>query len=133
MRVHHVAFWTRQIVVLEDFYTRHLGGKVLFRHTIADFRCTLMSLDDSVKIELMTRTNLGAADITERVGYSHLSLEVDSKARVDELTEIFRTAGIPIEKDKEQYDDGFYESSIRDPDGNIIEIAYVDRQINPHV
>lgn len=133
MRLHHVAFWTRQIEVLEDFYTRHLGGEVLFRHAIGDFRCTFMSLDDSVKIELMTRTNLGAADITERVGYSHLSLEVDSKARVDELTEIFRAAGIPIEKDKEQYDDGFYESSIRDPDGNVIEIAYVDRQVNPHV
>ena len=52
-----------------------------------------MSLDDSVKIELMTRTNLGAADITERVGYSHLSLEVESKTKVDELTEIFRTTG----------------------------------------
>ena len=133
MRLHHVAFWTRRIDVLEDFYARHLGGKVLFRHAIGNFRCTFMSLDDSVKIELMSRTELGDPDLTERIGYSHLSLEVDSKARVDQLTETFRAAGIPIEKDKEQYDDGFYESSIRDPDGNVIEIAFVDRNANPHV
>ena len=133
MKMHHVAFWTHQLDVMEDFYSRHLDGKVLFRHAIGDFRCTFMSLDDSVKIELMTRTNLGAPDLAERIGYSHLSLEVETKARVDELTEIFRAAGIPIDKDKEQYDDGFYESSIRDPDGNIIEIAYVERRVNPHV
>jgi lactoylglutathione lyase len=36
---------------------------------------------------------------------------------------------VKIEKNKEQYDDGFYESSIRDPDGNIIELAFVDRDV----
>jgi predicted lactoylglutathione lyase len=36
-------------------------------------------------------------------------------------------------KDREQYDDGFYESAILDPDGNIIELAYVDREANPMV
>jgi ribosomal protein S27E len=36
----------------------------------------------------------------------------------------FSQEKVKIEKNKEQYDDGFYESSIRDPDGNIIELAF---------
>lgn len=81
----------------------------------------------------MTRANLPSQDLDERVGYSHLSIELDSKEKVNELTDFFSQEKVKIEKNKEQYDDGFYESSIRDPDGNIIELAFVDRDVNPEV
>lgn len=118
---------------LEAFYTMHFQAKVLFRHTAGDFRCTFISVCDGAVIELMTRTGLPKGDIQERVGYSHLSIEVESREEVNRLTKYFRSQNVPIEKDLVQYDDGFYESSIRDPDGNIIELAYVDRIANPSV
>ena len=133
MKLHHIAFWTRNIDVLEEFYVKYFNGKVLFRHSKDDFKCVFLEIYNSIKIELMTRIKLSTKDLEERIGYSHLSFELNSKKEVNELTDFFIKENVTIEKNKEQYDDGFYESSIRDPDGNIIELAYVDRQVNPKV
>jgi len=133
MKLHHIAFWTRDIQGLEDFYVTYFDGKVLFRHSIGDFRCVFLEVFGSVKLEIMTRTAIADYDLEERVGYSHISIELDSREQVNELTDFFIKENIRIEKNKEQYDDGFYESSIRDPDGNIIELAFVDRVANPKV
>lgn len=129
MKLHHVAFWTNNLDALETFYVKYFNGKVLFRHSKDDFKCVFIEVFDSIKIELMTRANLPSQDLDERVGYSHLSIELDSKEKVNELTDFFSQEKVKIEKNKEQYDDGFYESSIRDPDGNIIELAFVDRDV----
>ena len=78
----------------------------------------------------MSRTKLENADNIEKVGYSHFSIEVENKDEVDRLTDYFIEQNVQFEKVKEQYDDGFYESSVLDPDGNIIEITYIDRSVN---
>lgn len=133
MKLHHIAFWTRNIDALVEFYERHFSGEVLFRHQSSDFHCILMKICSSITIEIMTQTNLGEGALEDRIGYSHFSLEVDSKEEVNRLTDYFIEHKVPMGKIREQYDDGFYESSVLDPDGNMIEIAYVDRRMNPAV
>lgn len=133
MRLHHIAFWTRNIELLVEFYKRHFNGEVISQHENGDFKCVFIKICSSIIIEIMTRTNLHSFDKEERIGYSHFSIEVDSKDEVNKLTDCFIEPNIPLQKNKEQYDDGFYESAVVDPDGNIIEIAYVDRSINPNV
>ncbi|MBN1499819.1 MAG: VOC family protein [Spirochaetes bacterium] len=133
MKLHHTAFWTGDLERLENFYIKYFGGKVLFRHSINDFKCTFMEIAGSFKIEIMTRTDISGHAADERIGYSHLSIEVESREKVNELTDFFMKENVKILKNREQYDDGFYESSVCDPDGNIIELAYVDRTVNPHV
>ena len=81
----------------------------------------------------MTRKNLPERPSGETSGYSHFSIEVSSKEEVDRITDYCIKNNVPLEKVKEKYDDGFYESSIIDPDGNIIEIAFIDRAVNDKV
>ncbi len=133
MRLHHIAFWTKNIELLVEFYKRHFNGEVLSQHESGDFKCVFIKICSSITIEIMTRTNLHNFDKEERIGYSHFSIEVASKDEVNKLTDCFIEQNISLQKNKEQYDDGFYESAVVDPDGNIIEIAYVDRSINPNV
>jgi len=133
MKLHHIAFWTRNIDSLVEFYIKHFEGEVLFRHESGDFQSVFIKICSSITIEIMTRTNINDGIFEERVGYSHFSIEVDSKDQVNKLTDYFIENNIPLGKIKEKYDDGFYESSVLDPDGNIIEIAYVDRMVNPTV
>lgn len=133
MKLHHIAFWTKNLDSLVEFYKTHFRGEVLFRHESGDFCCIFMRICSSITIEIMTRTNLNDAIKEERIGYSHISIEVECKDEVNKLTDYFIEHKIPMEKIKEQYDDGFYESAVIDTDGNIIEIAYVDRTVNPTV
>jgi lactoylglutathione lyase len=130
MKLHHIAFWTKDIDTLVDFYKKHFSGQVLFSHQAGDFKCTFIKICSNITIEFMTRTNLTDTGRPEATGYSHFSIEVESKEEVDILTDYFIAEKVHLEKVKEQYDDGFYERSVLDPDGNIIEIAFVDRAVN---
>lgn len=133
MKLHHIAFWSKDIEALIEFYRTYFGGEVLFRHESGDFQCVFVKIFSGLTLEIMTRSKLCDAVAEDRVGYSHFSIEVDSKDEVDRLTDYFIAHKIPMKKVKEQYDDGFYESAVLDPDGNIIEIAYVDRLVNNRV
>lgn len=133
MKMHHIAFWTKNVELLVEFYKTHFDGEVLFCHESGDFRCVFIKICSSITIEIMTRSSLQGSMKEERIGYSHFSIEVDSKDEVNRLTDYFIENKLPMAKVKEQYDDGFYESAVLDPDGNIIEIAYVDRTVNPTV
>ena len=130
MKLHHIAFWTKDMETLVAFYEKHFDGKVLFRHQAGDFRCTFIKICSAITLELMTRSGIPDSEASEPVGYSHFSVEVESKEEVNRLTAYFIANQVPLQKVKEQYEDGFYESSVLDPDGNCIEIAFVDRNIN---
>lgn len=133
MKLQHIAFWSQDIDTLVNFYEQHWNGRVLFRHETNDFSCIFIEAFRCIKLEIMNRKTVSAADRTERVGYSHLSIEVDSKHEVDKITDYCIAKKIKLVKCKEQYDDGFYESAFLDPDDNLIEIAFVNREINPYV
>jgi len=133
MKLQHIAFWTQDINTLVDFYQKYWQAKVLFKHQSGDFSCVFIEVFSCVKLEIMTRKGIPGTDREERVGYSHLSIQVDSKEEVNRLTDYCLENKIPLQKVKEQYDDGYYESSFLDPDGNIVEIAYVDPIVNPAV
>jgi catechol 2,3-dioxygenase-like lactoylglutathione lyase family enzyme len=133
MILHHIAFWTTNIERLKDFYINHCQGKILFSHQSGDFRCVFLEIFGAVKIEIMTRQVISPAVLDEKVGFSHFSIEVETEAEVNNITDYCCSKSIPLKKNKEQYDDGFYESAFVDPDGNIIEIAYINRKVNPSV
>ena len=133
MKLHHIGFWTKDIEKQIAFYQKYFDGQVLFRHQSGDFCSAFVRICGSVNLELMTRSALNERVPEERVGYSHFSIEVDSKEEVDRLTDLFIADNVTLEKNKEQYDDGFYESAVIDPDGNLVEIAFVDHNVNSAV
>ncbi|MCE1253765.1 MAG: VOC family protein [Anaerolineae bacterium] len=130
MKLHHIAFWTKDIDRLINFYQKYFDGQVLFRYQSGDFSSAFIRIYNCLTLELMMRSVLVNNTQIDLVGYSHFSLEVDSKDEVDRMTDTFIQNEVSMEKIKEQYEDGFYESSVIDPDGNVIEIAFVDRTVN---
>ena len=69
-------------------------------------------------------------DINESIGesdlklvFAHFAISVGSKEKVDLLTERIREKGYEIVGEPRTTGDGYYESVVRDPEGNLVEIT----------
>jgi lactoylglutathione lyase len=53
----------------------------------------------------------------------HIAFSVGNKATVDKLTEVLRKASYTVTSEPRTTGDGYYESCVLDPDGNIVEVT----------
>lgn len=62
-------------------------------------------------------------EVSQHLGFTHLSFSVGSKEKVDSLTQQMSDDGITIVGQPRTTGDGYYESVVLDPEGNRIEIT----------
>ena len=127
MKIEHVAIWTTDLERLKDFYTTYFGAQANDKYTnpVKGFESYFLHFSSGARLELMSRPGVEAGPSTPiyPVGLTHLAFSVGSKARVDSLTEELRAAGCTVIGQPRKTGDGYYESIIADPDGNLIEIT----------
>ena len=56
-------------------------------------------------------------------GYNHIAFALGSRERVDALTQELAQAGCPILSGPRITGDGYYEVSLQDPEGNLLELV----------
>jgi len=127
MKIEHLAIWVRDLEKMKDFYTRFFNMTCNDRYVNEKkhFSSYFLSFDGGARIEIMHRP-----DISERTGergitfgLTHFAISVGSREGVDELTERIRKAGYKITGEPRTTGDGYYESVIADPEGNLVEIT----------
>jgi lactoylglutathione lyase len=128
MKVDHIAVWTGDLNQLKDFYINYFGAKEIasYQEEGGKFRSCFLEFKDSFKLEIMQfeKVKKRPYNLNEcPVGFTHLAFKVGSKSEVDSLTDKFKEDGFKLEKEPLFTADGFYESAVFDPDGNIIEIT----------
>ena len=127
MKINHIAIWTSKLELSKCFYERYFAGEAgdLYINESKQFRSYFLNFTDGCRLELMKRPNLVVKPKSETIytGFHHLAFSVGSRERVNKLTEILRRDGYTITSEPRQTGDGYYESVILDPDGNIIEIT----------
>ncbi len=127
MRIHHIALWTTRLEELKDFYITYFKGTGNEKYTnpLKGFESYLVSFDEkSALIEIMRRTDITSpADNILHTGLAHFSFSAGSKEAVLELTERLRRDGFTVASEPRTTGDGFFESAILDPDGNLVEIT----------
>lgn len=127
-RIHHVAFWVQDLDVCCAFWARHFGARVgpRYDNPAKGFASRFVELDGGARLELMTTSRLAPVPHTpgaQRMGLTHLAVELDSAAEVDRLTATLREQGVPVLDGPRRTGDGFYESVVLDPEGNRIELC----------
>jgi len=128
IRIEHLALWTRDLERLAAFYAEAFGAAVGERYENAPhgFASRFLSFDSGARVELMQTTELDLAEAppgAQRLGLTHLALSLGSTEAVDALTARLRERGCPVLDGPRWTGDGYYESTVLDPDGNRIELT----------
>ncbi len=127
MKIEHVAIWVSDLEKMKDFYLKffdvHSNEK--YYNPKKGFSSYFLSFKKGARIELMHSPDISEfmEKMDSKLGLAHLAVSVGSKKKVDALTESVRNNGYSIIGEPRTTGDGYYESVIADPEGNLIEIT----------
>lgn len=126
MKIEHVAMWCKDIEVMKDFYETYFlaESNELYVNEDKGFSSYFLRFAGSdTRFELMHRDDITEASESQLLGLAHLAFQVSSQHAVDELTQLLVNGGYRHVGGPRTTGDGYYESTIQDPEGNTIEIT----------
>ncbi|EFK37011.1 Predicted lactoylglutathione lyase [Chryseobacterium gleum] len=128
MKIEHIAIWVKDLEQSRAFYQKYFGAvsNEKYHNPAKNFQSYFLSFDKGCRLEIMTRPDIKESENSyesQQYGIIHLAFSVNSKEKVDELTEVLRKDGYTVAGEPRTTGDGYYESVILDPENNIIEIV----------
>lgn len=126
MSIEHVAYVSRDIERLKDFYVRYFGGVAQnWKEDGTDYELYFISFPEGSRLEIQKNAKAieskNAAE--DRVGLGHIAFLAKSCEEVRTRTQQLLNDGYRMRTPPTAYSKDFYESSFYDPDGNIIELS----------
>jgi len=125
MRIEHVALWVADLERSRNFYETYFGARsgALYESARRPFRSYFLSFDSGARLEVMAMPGIeGGASDSVSIGWAHIAVSVGSRREVDVLTARLAGDGYQVLSMPRVTGDGYYESTVRDPDGNTVEI-----------
>ncbi len=128
MHIEHIAIWTHDLERLRSFYETYFAGRsnAKYVNPRKQFESYFMTFAGGARLELMQRPDVPSSrnDVDQPfTGYIHLAFSTGSREAVDALTDRLRADGYLILDGPRTTGDGYYESTVLDPDGNRIELT----------
>jgi len=124
MKIEHIALYVRDLEITKNFYMKYFSAKSNEKYTNAKgFSSYFLTFEDGARLEIMSLPELNRPGVLPCLGYAHIAVSVGSVQYVNELTERLEKDGYDVISAPRTTGDGYYESVIADPDGNLIEIT----------
>lgn len=127
MKIEHIAIWTLNLEKMKNFYLEFfdLKSNEKYYNLKKKFSSYFLKFEKGARIELMHRPDISEfiEKSESKLGITHFAISVGSKERVDSITELIKKNGFRIVGEPRTTGDGYYESVIADPEGNLIEIT----------
>lgn len=126
MKIEHIAMYVNDLEAARAFFMTYFQAKSndIYHNTKTGFSSYFLRFSDGARLELMTKPVLeDPPKDLNRTGLIHLALSVGSKETVDELTQRLMKDGYTVVSGPRTTGDGYYESCIVGPEGNLIEIT----------
>jgi lactoylglutathione lyase len=128
MKIDHIAMWSDDLDRIKDYYVRHFNAQASgkYRNPQKQYEAVFLSFSSGARLEIMKQPGIKGHDAGAgmlHTGYAHLSFACGSEQGVDELTERIHKDGYQVINGPRHTGDGYYESVVLDPDGNLVEIT----------
>lgn len=124
MKLHHIGIEVRDLYTVELFYRKALGFTARYRYVSQNSPGlrTVFLERDGLQLELLERPR--GDDFLTRRAYApdHISIEVDDVDAAHARLAALGLEGVVIKPPRDT-GDGFREVELRDPEGNVVEIA----------
>jgi len=124
MHIDHLAIWTADLEKEKEFFIKYFDCSVSEKYVNPKkmFSSYFISFAGGARIELMKRDDITGERGGETFGIAHFALDAGSRERVDMLTSVLENDGQRIVSMPRITGDGYYESVVLDPEGNVIEL-----------
>ena len=126
MKLDHIALYVNDLEAARLFFTRYFGATAnpMYHNPRTGLKTYFLTFSGGARLEIMTRPDLQDDDKhPRRTGFIHISFAIGGKEQVDRLTEQLRADGYRVVDGPRTTGDGYYESCIEGPEGNLIEIT----------
>ena len=126
MKLEHVAMYVNDLEGARNFFVHYLGAKSNdgYHNTKTDFRSYFLTFEDGARLEIMNKPGLGVPDKWgDFYGYVHIAFSLGSREKVDDLTARLKADGYEVVSGPRVTGDGYYESCIVGPEGNLVELT----------
>lgn len=127
MNIGHVGLYVSNLEEVRTFYERYFGAKAneKYRNPKTGFESYFLSFAGGASLELMTRPEIAdtaAGQPEYEPGYAHIAFRLEDRAAVDNLTARLAADGFCTTAPRTT-GDGYYEGTVRDPEGNLVELV----------
>jgi lactoylglutathione lyase len=128
MMLEHVALWTPDLERARAFYERYFAARAggRYENPKHGFASYFLTFANGSRLELMQMPGIAPRTLpvdVQMMGLVHLAFTPGDEQAVDALTERLRADGHAVIREAYRTGDGYYESTVLDPDGNRLEIA----------
>jgi len=126
MHLEHVALYVEDLEAMKAFYVRHFGASTnsQYHNPRTGLQTYFLNFEGSARLEIMQRPGTNPRASGEHVlGYTHIAFKLGSVEKVEELTQALQESGCPLLNGPRMTGDGYYESVLSDPEGNLIELV----------
>lgn len=110
---------------MKEFYETYFNCKsnIKYHNSEKKFESYFLTFDSGARLEIMRKAEMGQQKRDVQLGWAHIAISLGSMDSVNQMTKRLKNDGYPIISDPRVTGDGYYESVIEDPEGNLIELT----------
>lgn len=124
MKIEHVAIWVNDLEKVKEFYKTYFNceSNEKYYNPVREFESYFLTFESGTRLEIMRQKGIDKQPKSNQTGWAHIAISLSSKEAVDKLTDKLKEDGYPVLNGPRTTGDGYYESVIEDPEGNLLEL-----------
>lgn len=125
MKIEHVAIWVNDLEGMREFYETYFNCKSnsKYHNSEKKFESYFLTFDSGARLEIMRKAGMDKQNRGDKIGWAHIAISLGSRDSVNQMTARLKNDGYPHISGPRITGDGYYESVIEDPEGNLIELT----------
>ncbi|MEQ2527282.1 glyoxalase/bleomycin resistance/extradiol dioxygenase family protein [Robertmurraya yapensis] len=125
MKIEHIAIWVKDLEKMKTFYVSYFNGTSSSKYHNKDkeFESYFLTFDGGARLEIMRKSGIDKPDMDDRIGWAHIAISLGSRESVNQMTARLQNDGYKHVNGPRVTGDGYYESVMEDPEGNLLELT----------